>query len=100
MTTTNEYGTATGYFVPNDNFIKRGEYKRTTLDDEKAKADILVTAIDSHYEIRVQKSSIKLSGRGVWKRRVKRSKWIGNIYYVTERVYKQLCKEYNVMCDF
>lgn len=84
MTTTNEYGTATGYFVPNDNFIKRGEYKRTTLDDEKAKADILVTAIDSHYEIRVQKSSIKLSGRGV-----KRSKWIGNIYYVTERVYKQ-----------
>lgn len=95
MTTTNEYGTATGYFVPNDNFIKRGEYKRTTLDDEKAKADILVTAIDSHYEIRVQKSSIKLSGRGV-----KRSKWIGNIYYVTERVYKRLCKEYNVMCDF
>ena len=95
MTTTNEYGTATGYLVPNDNFIKRGEYKRTTLDDEKAKADILVTAIDSHYEIRVQKSSIKLSGRGV-----KRSKWIGNIYYVTERAYKQLCKEYNVMCDF
>lgn len=40
MTTTNEYGTATGYLVPNDNFIKRGEYKRTTLDDEKAKADI------------------------------------------------------------
>lgn len=75
--------------------IKKGEYKRTTLDDEKAKADILVTAIDSHYEIRVQKSSIKLSGRGV-----KQSKWIGNIYYVTERVYKQLCKEYNVMCDF
>lgn len=75
--------------------IKKGEYKRTTLDDEKAKADILVTAIDSHYEIRVQKSSIKLSGRGV-----KRSKWIGNIYYVTERVYKQLSKEYNVMCDF
>lgn len=25
---------------------------------------------------------------------------IGNIFYVTERVYKQLCKEYNVMCDF
>lgn len=95
MTTTNEYGTATGYLVPNDNFIKCGEYKRTTLDDEKAKADILVTAIDSHYEIRVQKSSIKLSGRGV-----KRSKWIGNVYYVTERIYKQLCKEYNVMCDF
>lgn len=95
MTTTNEYGTAIGYLVPNDNFIKRGEYKRTTLDDEKAKADILVTAIDSHYEIRVQKSSIKLSGRGI-----KRSEWIGNIYYVTERVYKQLCKEYNVMCDF
>lgn len=75
--------------------VKKGEYKTTTLDEEKAKADILVTAIDSHYEIRVQKSSIKLSGRGV-----KRSKWIGNIYYVTERVYKQLCKEYNVMCDF
>lgn len=95
MTTTNEYGTAIGYLVPNDNFIKRGEYKRTALDDEKAKADILVTAIDSHYEIRVQKSSIKLSGRGI-----KRSEWIGNIYYVTERVYKQLCKKYNVMCDF
>ena len=95
MTTSNEYGTATGYLVSDDNFIKRGEYKRTTLDDDKAKADILVTAIDSHYEIKVQKSSIKLSGRGV-----KRSKWIGNIYYVTERVYKQLCKEYNVMCDF
>lgn len=86
---------ATGYFTQEDNFIKRGEYKRTTLDDDKANADILVTAIDSHYEIKVQKSSIKLSGRGV-----KRSEWIGNIYYVTERVYKQLCKEYNVMCDF
>lgn len=73
----------------------RGKYQPTILDNEKAKADILVTAIDSHYEIRVQNPSIKLSGRGV-----KRSKWIGNIYYVTERIYKQLCKEYNVMCDF
>lgn len=86
---------ATGYFTQEDKFIKRGEYKPTSLDAEKAKADILVTAIDSHYEIVVKNPSIKLSGRGV-----KRSEWIGNIYYVTERIYKQLCKEYNVMCDF
>lgn len=73
----------------------RGEYKPTTLDEQKAKADILVTAIDSHYEIVVKNPSIRLKGRGI-----KRSTYIGNIFYVTERVYKQLCKEYNVMCDF
>lgn len=95
MTTTNEYGTAKGYFVPDPNFIKRGEYKRTALDDAKDKADILVTAIDSKYTIEVKNPSITLSGRGV-----KRSTWIGNIYYVTERIYKQLCEKYNVMCDF
>lgn len=94
-TTTNEYGTATGYIVPNPNFIKRGEYKRTTLDDAKDNADILVKAIDSHYTIVVKNPTITLSGRGV-----KRSEWIGNIYYVTERIYNQLCKKYNVMCDF
>lgn len=75
--------------------LPRGEYKPTTLDEQKSKADILITAIDSHYEIVVKNPSIKLSGRGV-----KRSEWIGNIYYVTERVYKMLCKQYNVMCDF
>lgn len=73
----------------------KGEYKPTTLDKQKSRADILVTAIDSHYEIVVKNSNIKLSGRGI-----KRSAYIGNIFYVTERVYKQLCKEYNVMCDF
>lgn len=86
---------AIGYFTQEDKFIKRSEYKPTSLDEEKAKADILVTAIDSHYEIEIKNPSIKLSGRGV-----KRSEWIGNIYYVTERIYKQLCKQYNVMCDF
>lgn len=43
----------------------RGEYKPTTLDELKAKADILVTAIDSHYEIVVKNPSIKLNGRGI-----------------------------------
>lgn len=87
---------AIGYFTQEDKFIKRGEYKPTSLDDEKAKADILVSAVDSrYYEIEVKNPSIKLSGRGV-----KRSEWIGNIYYVTERIYKQICKQYNVMCDF
>lgn len=73
----------------------RGEYKPTTLDEQKAKADILVTAIDSHYEIVIKNPGIKLAGRGV-----KRSTYIGNIFYVTERVYKLLCKQYKVMCDF
>lgn len=73
----------------------RGEYKPTTLDEQKSNADILVTAIDSHYEIVVKNPSIKLSGRGI-----QRSTYIGNVYYVTERVYKSLCKQYNVMCDF
>lgn len=95
MTTTNEYGKAIGCMMPNDNFIKCGEYKRTSLDDAKANADILVTAIDDRYTIEVKNPSITLSGRGV-----KRSTWIGNIYYVTERIYKQLCEKYNVMCDF
>lgn len=75
--------------------LPRGEYKPTMLDEQKAKADILVTAIDSHYEIVVKNPSIKLSGRGV-----KRSEWIGNVYYITGRVYKMLCNQYNVMCDF
>lgn len=94
-TTSNEYGTAIGYFVPDHNFIKRGEYKRTTLDDEKDKADILVKAIDDRYTIEVKNPTITLSGRGV-----KRSEWIGNLYYVTERIYNQLREKYNVICDF
>lgn len=74
----------------------RGKYQPTTLDEAKAKADILVDSVDgAYYTIRVQNPSIKLNGRGI-----KPNKWIGNMYDVTERVYKQLSKQYNVMCDF
>ena len=38
--------------------LPRGEYKLTTLDEQKSKADILITAIDSHYEIVVKNPKI------------------------------------------
>ncbi len=92
-TITNEYGTAIGYFVPNPNFIKRGEYKRTALDDEKDKADMLLQAIDGNYYTLKLNRPIEVKGRGV-------ERYSEKLIAVTERVYKQLCKQYNVMCDF
>lgn len=74
----------------------RGKYQPTSLDEAKAKADILITSVDgNYYTIKVQKAGISLKGRGI-----KPSKWIGNVYEVTERVYKSLMNQYNVMCDF
>lgn len=75
--------------------IKSSKYHPTALDEAKAKADILLTAVDSRYEITVKNPAIILSGRGI-----KRSEWVNNVYYVTERIYKQLCAKYHVECDF
>lgn len=93
MKTINEYGTAIGYFVPNPNYIKRGEYKRTALDDAKDKAEMLLQSIDGNYYTLRLNRPIEIKGRGV-------KRYGNNIIAVTERVYKQLQAQYNIACDF
>ena len=90
MKITREYGTAIGYLVPNPNFIKRGEYKRTALDDAKDKADMLLQSVDGNYYTLHLNRPIEIKGRGV-------KRYSNGAIAVTERVYNKLNEQYNIM---
>lgn len=83
----------TAYLVPNPDFIEKGEYKPTELDNKKAAVDILITSIDgSYYTLHLQKP-VNLPEKGV--------KRYGNgDIAVTRRVLDKLEKQYNVLPDF
>ena len=50
--------TARGYFLDNRDFIKKGEYKPTSLDERKKNADFLITAVyGERYEIHSNRTS-------------------------------------------
>ena len=69
-----------------------GEYKRTTVDDRKDEADILINAANGgSYTV---STKMDLIGRGIKKN-------YGNgTYEVTESKLKQLQEFYKVECDF
>lgn len=74
-------------------FIEKGEYKRTSIDDAKDKADMLLTACDgSSYTINTK--GIELSGRGV------KHRYQNGYYEVTEGLLKKLQAKYDIMTDF
>lgn len=84
---------AEGYLIPNPNFIKRGEYKETSLDQQKKQADILVTSIDGNYYTLHLNKPVEVKGRGM-------KRYSNGDITVTESVYNKLKEKYNVMCDF
>lgn len=87
--------TTIGYFVDEDKFIKRGEYKTTELDARKQAADILLRACCGGYtEIWLNKPDVIIpSKRGV-------KKYSERSFAVTDAVLKKLEKSYKVECDF
>lgn len=94
-TTVTEYGTAIGYFVDEDKFIPKGEYKPTDIDRRKQAADILLRACCGGYtEIWLNNSNVIIPG----KRGVKM--YSERAYAVTDAVLNKLEKSYTVECDF
>ena len=81
---------AVGYFVPNPDFIPRGEYKRTELDDEKDAADMLLTGIYGNwYTLWIQNPQVRITG--------KRVEWhTDKSVSVTESIFKKLDKQYTI----
>lgn len=81
------------YFKDEDKFIACGQYRETELDKQKREADILLTSIDGGYYTLFLKKHIEIKGRGV-------KRHSENVVFVTERIYEELQKRYNIMCDF
>lgn len=84
---------AIGYFTKSK-YIK-GEYKPTELDKRKAAADFLLQAVGTRYTICFNKPVELKCGRSI-----KRANNNGYVYYVTEKAFEQLAKQYTYECDF
>lgn len=82
-----------GYLVPNPNFIPKGEYKATELDEYKRSVDFLITSCGNKYEIIFNKPIILKETRSI--KRIG-----GNGYLVTEKSLESLKKRYTHACDF
>ena len=76
------------------NFIKKGTYKPTSIDKEKAGADFRITAaVGNRFEITVNKPLNIKTGRGV--------KAVGNgQYLVTDKGLASLSKQFKGVADF
>ena len=87
---------AEGYLVPNPNFIPKGEYKETELDEYKRSVDFLITSCCNRYEIIFNKPVALKETRSI--------KRIGDneryAYLVTEKALENLKKLYTYACDF
>lgn len=83
--------TATAFFTKSE-YIK-GEYKATALDEQKRRADFLLTFIGNRYELRAQNGNELKASRSI-------KAEANGVYYVTEKAYDEICAKYNVMTDF
>mgnify|MGYP001062476235 FL=1 len=84
------------HFTHEDEFIRKGQYKPTSLDERKAKADFLITAIDGSRTTVQFNIPVELSaGRGI-----ERCKSNPRIYYVTDRELAKLKSRFSYECDF
>ena len=87
---------AEGYLVPNPNFISKGEYKETELDEYKRSVDFLITSCGNKYEVIFNKPIVLKETRSI--------KRIGSnecyTYLVTEKALESLKQQYTHTCDF
>lgn len=81
------------YMVHRPDFIEKGEYRCTAVDDQKDAADMLIEAIDgSYYTINPKGKTIE------GKRGVKR--YSNGFYAVTESVLRRLETRYTFATNF
>lgn len=84
----------TAYMVENPNFIQKGEYKRTSLDDYKDSVDFLITSVvGNRYEIVFKKPTTIKTGRSI--RAIN-----DRVYLVTEKALESLEAKYTSYTDF
>lgn len=83
------------YWVDEDKFIPKGEYKETEIDQYKRKVDFLITYVGKRYEIRFA-HEVQLTES----RSIRRDKSQPNVYLVTEKALKELEKIYSCTTDF
>ena len=83
----------TCYFVPNTDFRPVGEYKKTSIDDMKDNADMLIESCNGG-SYTVNTKGIEISGRGV------KCQYSNGNYEVTENMLNKLREKYNIMTNF
>ena len=99
MTTTTSNGIkATGYMVENPNFITKGEYQRTSLDDYKESVDFLITSIGKRYEIIFNRQTILKSSRSI--ESIGEGIYTNRAYLVTEKALDSLKEKFTWATDF
>ena len=74
-------------------FIPRGEYVKTSVDEAKEKADILIEACNEG-TYTLDTKGIDISGRGV------KCRYQNGCYEVTESYLNKLRASYNVITNF
>lgn len=88
--------TVEAHLVPDPDFIPRGEYKPTELDERKANADFLITGFfGSRTEIRFNRAVDPNDF-------TEKERCASNprIFYVTDRKLQKLKERYSYECDF
>ncbi len=94
MTTRTSNGfKVTAYLVENPNFIQKGEYRRTELDDYKDSVDFLITSCGKRYEIIFNHATVLRTSRSI-ERISKRA------YLVTEKALDSLKERFTWATDF
>lgn len=84
------------HFAHEDEFIRKGQYKPTELDERKTKADFLITAIDgSRTTVQFNIPTELPAGRGI-----EPCKSNPRVYYVTDRELEKLKSRFSYECDF
>ena len=91
-----ETAQVTTYWIDEDKFTSKGEYKATELDEYKGKVDFLITYVcGNRYEIRFN-HDVQLKES----RSIRKDKSQPNIYHVTEKALNELGKIYSSTTDF
>ena len=94
MTKTSTNGMmAIGYMVENPNFIKKGDYKRTELDDYKDSVDFLITSCGKRYEIIFNHATALKTSRSI-------ESISERAYLVTEKALDGLKERFTWATDF
>lgn len=94
MTKTSANGMiAIGYMVENPNFIEKGDYKRTELDDYKDSVDFLITSCGKRHEIIFNHATALKTSRSI-------ESISDRSYLVTEKALDSLKAKYTWATDF
>ena len=88
----------TAYMVENPNFIQKGEYKRTELDNYKESVDFLITSCGNRYEIIFNRPIILKTNRSI--ESIGQDAYTNRSYLVTEKALDSLKEKFTWATDF